>query len=250
MNSGLVGRCALITGATSGIGHATAIALSQKGARVLVSGRNVDRGSAVVESIRSAGGQAEFLRAELNGGSSARVLAQRALEASDGAVDILVNNAGAGAVGPTAEFDESELDALLAVNVKVPFYLVAELAPAMAARQRGSIINVSSMAAQVGMAGMSAYGATKAALNMLTRHWTAEFGHLGVRVNGVSPGTVRTPAVSGIDEVTIEAMAAQIPARRIASPEQVAAAIAFLASDDASHIYGAVIDVDGGASAV
>lgn len=249
MGTGLTGTSALVTGATSGIGQATAIALSQRGSRVLVAGRNEERGRAVVEFIRSTGGEAEFLGGELHDAGTARELARRALSAAGGTIDILVNNAGSGTVGPTAEFSEAELDALYAVNVKVPFYLVAEIAPVMAARNKGAIVNVSSMAAQVGMAGMAAYGATKAALNLLTRHWTAEFGPQGVRVNSVSPGTVRTPALAMIDEATLEAIATQVPARSIGRPEDVAAAIAFLASDDASHIYGAVLNIDGGASA-
>jgi NAD(P)-dependent dehydrogenase (short-subunit alcohol dehydrogenase family) len=173
MSTALTGKSALVTGATSGIGQATAITLAQRGAHVLVAGRNEERGLAVVEAIRGAGGEAEFLGCELSDGSTARELGRRALSAAGGTIDILVNNAGWGAVGSTAEFSEAKLDAMFALNVKVPFYLVAEIAPTMAMRQQGAIINVSALAAQVGIAGMSAYGATKAALTLLTRHWTA-----------------------------------------------------------------------------
>jgi NAD(P)-dependent dehydrogenase (short-subunit alcohol dehydrogenase family) len=126
---------------------------------------------------------------------------------------------------------------------------VGEIAPAMAGRGKGSIINVSTMAAEMGVPGMAVYGASKAALNLLTQSWAAEYGPSGVRVNAVSPGTVRTPSVEVLGEV-LDQIGAQSPAGYVAQPEEIAAVIAFLASDAASYVQGAVLNVDGGRTAV
>jgi NAD(P)-dependent dehydrogenase (short-subunit alcohol dehydrogenase family) len=240
----LAGKTALVTGATSGIGEATAKALAQRGAHVLVVGRDTGRGRTVVEAIRATGGQADALTATLHDAESARTLARRAVEVT-GQVDILVNNAGGGPVGPTSTVEESSFDDTFAVNVKVPLFLVAELAPAMAERGSGAIINVGTMAAEIGMAGMALYGASKAALNLLTKAWAAEFGPSGVRVNGVNPGPTRTPGTAPLGPM-LDQIAAQAPAGRTADPAEIASAIAFLASDAASFIHGTVVAVDGG----
>jgi NAD(P)-dependent dehydrogenase (short-subunit alcohol dehydrogenase family) len=245
----LAGRTALVTGATSGIGQATATALAQKGAHVLLAGRNTERGAAAVAAIRAAGGTADFVQADLRDAASARDLARRATAAAGGHIDILVNNVGTGVFGPTAGVAEEAFDQVIGTNLKVPFYLVGQLAPPMAERGKGAVINVTTMAGQLGMPGMALYGASKAALNLLTKSWAAEFGPRGVRVNAVSPGPTRTPGVAGFGD-TLDQLGAQSPAGYVAQPEEIAAAIAFLATDAASYVHGAVLNVDGGRTAV
>ncbi len=245
----LSGRTALVTGSTSGIGRATAVALAQRGAHVLVAGRDAARGTEVVDAIRADGGKADFVQGALHDAASARDLARRATEAAGGQIDVLVNNAGGGAFGPTAGFDEGVFDATFGTNVKAPFYLVGDIAPAMAGRGRGVIVNVVTMAAQFGMPGMAVYGASKAALTLMTKSWAAEFGPSGVRVNAVSPGPTRTPGSEMMGDA-LDQLAAQSPAGHVAMPEDIAAVIVFLASDDARYVQGALVDVDGGRTAV
>jgi len=154
---------ALITGGTSGIGRATANKLAQLGVHVLVVGRNAKRGKDTVDEIRAAGGQADFISADLRDAASARDLAKRAIELGNGQIDILINNAGVYPFGPTDEMTEEQFDRVFSVNVKAPYFLVAELAPLMAERGKGAIVNLSTMAADYGAPGMSLYGSSKAA---------------------------------------------------------------------------------------
>jgi len=247
MSTDLTGTVALITGATSGIGKATAFALAGRGAHVLVGGRNAARGEAVVTSIRASGAKADFIAVDLGSSDSARELARRATELGGGHVDILVNNAAIFPTGPTAAMTEDDIDAAFAINVKVPFVLVGELAPAMASRGKGAIVNVGTMVAEFGMAGTSLYGASKAALVLLTKAWAAEFGPSGVRVNAVNPGPTRTEGTAA--GAATDQLAALAPAGRPASPDEIAAAITYLASDDASFVDGAILAVDGGRTA-
>lgn len=246
----LVGLVALVTGATSGIGRATASILAARGARALVHGRNQDRGEQVVAAIRSAGGDAEVVLGELGGPLAVRSLARRAVELGYGHVDILVNNASLFPIGGlTPATPVEDIDAAFAVNVRTPFLLVAELAPAMAARGHGAIVNVLSTAGEIGIAGLGLYGATKAALALLTRSWAAEFGPSGVRVNAISPGPTSTPGTAAT-MAFIEQIAAQAPVGRVAAPDEIAAAISYLAGPGASFVQGAVLAVDGGRTAV
>ena len=249
MSSDLTGSTALITGATSGIGKATANQLAALGAHVIVSGRDQARGDAVVADIRSTGGTADFAVGDLHDHASVRQLAARAAELGGGHVDILINSGGVFPFGATADTAPTDIDDVYAVNVKAPYLLVAALAPAMAERGHGAIINVTTMVAEFGMPGMGLYGSSKAAMVLLTKSWAAEFGPAGVRVNAVSPGPTRTEGTAGMGE-GLDQLAAGGPAGRPGQPDEIAAAITFLATDQASFIHGAVLPVDGGRIAV
>jgi NAD(P)-dependent dehydrogenase (short-subunit alcohol dehydrogenase family) len=240
---------ALITGGTSGIGRATAKKLAKLGIRVIVVGRNAKRGDETLAEIRAAGGKADFIASDLRNASSAREVAKRAVELGSGHVDILINNAGTFPFGPTDKTTEEEFDRVYSLNVKAPYFLVAELAPLMAKRGKGAIVNVSTMVADYGVSGMSLYGSSKAAINLLTKSWAAEYGPHGVRVNAVSPGPTRTEGTEAMGE-GVEQLAAQAPAGRPATANEIAEAIVFLATDQSSFIYGAKLAVDGGRTAV
>jgi NAD(P)-dependent dehydrogenase (short-subunit alcohol dehydrogenase family) len=249
MSSTLDGTTALVTGGNSGIGRATAVELAARGAHVILTGRDRARGDQVVATIRANGGKGDFIAAALTDEASARKLAAEAVELGGGHVDILVNNAGIFPFGPTDSHTEADFDDVFAVNVKVPFFLVAELAPAMAARGKGAIVNVTTMVAQFGQTNMALYGSSKAALVLLTKSWAAEYGPSGVRVNAVSPGPTRTEGTAPMGDA-LDQLASTSPGGRPGLPEEIANAITYLASDEASFIHGAVLPVDGGRIAV
>jgi len=239
----LVGLRALVTGATTGIGRATAIKLAANGAsEVVVHGRNTARGAQTVAEITANGGNARFVAADAANPDDLRRLA-----AAAGDVDILVNNAGISVWGPTGDFDLALNDDMFDDNVRAVFVLVGALAPAMVDRGSGSIINLSSMAARIGLVGGASYSATKASLEAMTRAWTAEYSPHGVRVNAVAPGPVYTDIVPREFQ---EKVAERTALGRVAEAAEIAEVIAFLASPQASYITGAVIAVDGGASAI
>lgn len=240
--SSLSDHTALVTGATSGIGRAIALELARDGAHVIVSGRDAGRGEQTVAAIEAEGGSAAFVAADLGDLSSVARLA----EAAAGA-DVLVNNAGVFTFAPTGEQDVAGFEAMFDVNVRGTFFLTAALAPRMAERGRGSIVNVSTMVAEIGMAGAAAYSASKAAINALTRAWAVEWGAAGVRVNAVSPGPTRT---EGTDPEMAGALGATTPLGRSAAPDEIAQAVAFLASPRASYVTGAIVPADGGRVAV
>jgi len=240
---------ALITGGTRGIGRAVANKLAQLGIHVLLVGRNRERGDKAVAEIRAVGGKADFISSELRDAATARAVAKRAVELGGGHVDILINNAGIFPFGPTHEMTEEVFDNVYSLNVKAPYFLVAELAPLMATRGKGAIVNVSTMVADYGAPGMSLYGSSKAAINLLTKAWAAEYGPKGVRVNAVSPGPTRTEGTEAMGE-GVDQLAAQAPAGRPAKADEIAEAIVFLATDRASFIHGAKLAVDGGRTAI
>jgi NAD(P)-dependent dehydrogenase (short-subunit alcohol dehydrogenase family) len=241
MTNDLTGSTALITGGNSGIGRAAALSLARLGAHVVLSGRDAARGEQVVAAIRADGGRADFVAVDLGDEANARQLARRATELGDGHVDIVVNNAGIFPFGPTHEASEADFDQVFAVNVKAPFFLVAELAPAMAKRGHGAIVNVTTMVAEFGAPEMALYGSSKS--------WAAEYGPAGVRVNAVSPGPTRTEGTASMGEA-LDQLASAAPSGRPGLPEEIAAAITYLASDAASFVHGAVLPVDGGRIAV
>jgi NAD(P)-dependent dehydrogenase (short-subunit alcohol dehydrogenase family) len=240
---------ALITGGTSGIGRTVADKLAALGVHVVVVARNVKRGETTIAEIRAAGGQADFISSDLRDASSAREVARRAVDLGNGQIDILINNAGIYPFGPTHEASEESFDEVFALNVKAPYFLVAELAPLMGKRGKGAIVNVSTMVADYGAPGMSLYGASKAAINLLTKVWAAEYGRSGVRVNTVSPGPTRTEGTGAMGE-GLERLAAEAPAGRPATADEIAEAIVFLATDRASFVQGAKLAVDGGRTAI
>jgi len=242
----LTDKVALITGSTGGIGAATAQLMATAGARVIVTGRNAQRGAATVQTITERGGTARFIAADLTDLASLRRLAEQA-----GVVDILVNNAAIFAGAPTVAQDVASFDAALAANVRAPFFLTAALAPGMIAKGSGSIVNVSTMAASIGVAGLSAYGATKAALESLTRTWAAEFSPAGVRVNTVAPGPTRTDMMLAMmGEPNAMQVAKTTLLGRLAMPHEIAEVIFFLATDRASYLTGATIAADAGRTAI
>jgi NAD(P)-dependent dehydrogenase (short-subunit alcohol dehydrogenase family) len=244
----LQGKTALVTGSTSGIGQAIAEAFAREGARVVVNGRNAQRGQAVVDAIRAKGGQATFLAADQESVEGVRRLAKEAT-AVFGSIDILVNNAGIFPFAPLEQVDEATFDTTYAINVKGPFFLTAALAPLMAERGSGKIINITTMVAHVGEPTMSLYGSTKAALTLLTKSWATELGPRGVNVNAIAPGPTYTPATEGMME-GLHQLATALPAKRVAQASEIAAAAVYLASDEADFVHGATIPVDGGRIAI
>jgi NAD(P)-dependent dehydrogenase (short-subunit alcohol dehydrogenase family) len=252
MSRRLQDTTALVTGATSNIGRAIAVAFAAEGARVAVAGRDARRGAAVVEEIAASGGRAAFLAADLDGSQRAsRALADRAAEVLGGRIDVLVNNAGIFPGSTSVTVDERMFDEVYGVNVKAPFFLTAAIAPQMAARGAGSIINLGSWVARLGIPVGALYASTKGAMETLTRAWAAEFGPSGVRVNAISPGVVRTraPGDDGADDPAAPMMRGT-PAGASARPDAIAPAAVYLASDEARFVHGTVIDVDGGRTGV
>ncbi|MFC8083729.1 SDR family NAD(P)-dependent oxidoreductase [Streptomyces sp. NPDC057340] len=245
------GKTALVTGsgAIGGLGHATAKALAAGGADLILTGRDPERGAQVVADLGAAGGDAagtvRFVAADVSDVAGVRRLAEEA-----GVVDILVNNASVMTFSPTVGQDPADYDAAFAVNVRAPFLLTALLAEKMAAGGGGSIVNVSSTAAGLGMPGMAVYGATKAALESLTRTWAAEFADSNVRVNAVAPGPMRTSKVVAAMGPDMGGMGLTTALKRTSDPAEVARVIAFLASDRASYMTGATVAVDGGRTAI
>jgi NAD(P)-dependent dehydrogenase (short-subunit alcohol dehydrogenase family) len=240
----LNGRKALITGATGTIGRAISIALASEGAHVVASGRDKTRGAALVAEIEEAGGQAVFIAADLDGSPAAsRGLAEEAALVLGSPVDILVNNAGIFPAANTCATDELTFDAVYGVNVKAPFFLTATVAPAMVAAGGGAIVNITAWVARLGLGGGTAYAASKGALETLTRAWAAEFGPGGIRVNAVAPSVIRASDAPA-DPGTV--MMNGTPAGRVGTPESIARAVVYLASDDSLFVHGTVLDVDGG----
>lgn len=235
---------ALITGGTSGMGIGVARSMAEKGASVIITGRDETRGVTAVEGIRASGHDAEFLAADLSQTSEVARVADAA-----GDIDVLVNCAGVAAMGPTTDLDEASFDGMFHINVKVPFFLVAALAPKIAARGGGSIINVSTMVASYGQPGLAAYGASRAAIELLTKAWAAEYGPQNIRVNAVAPGPTLTPALEPRLAMAQE-FAKTIPLGRLAAVHELSDVITFLATPSAAYINGDIIHVDGGRSAI
>jgi NAD(P)-dependent dehydrogenase (short-subunit alcohol dehydrogenase family) len=223
--------------------------LAQDGYAVVVTGRDSSRAAQTRELIESAGGRAIDPVADLSDPMEVRDLVERVRAAIDGPLEVLINNAGGGGFAPTEATSEEMFDAAFNTHVKAPYILAAAFAPEMAERGQGTIINVGSLSSTMAPAGTSVFQASKAALNMLTKSWTAEYGPRGVRINSVDPGFVITPANEAYRD-GYGGFLASLPAGRGAQPAEIAEVIRFLVSPRASYVQGAVLTVDGGKTAV
>ena len=244
MATTLEGSTALVTGATAGIGRAIAQQLATLGAEVVVHGRSPERGTETVQAIENGGGKARFVAADLSRADEVRRLADEA-----GPVDILINNAGVYRFGATADTDDAFFDEHVNLNLRAPYILVQKLVPGMVERGHGAVVNISTVAASTPARQAGIYGATKAGVELLTRVWADEFGRAGVRVNAVSAGPTETPGTAVTPGLT-DGLATTTALGRVAAPDEIASAVTFLASPDASYIPGAVLHATGGQLAI
>jgi NAD(P)-dependent dehydrogenase (short-subunit alcohol dehydrogenase family) len=237
----LTGKTALVTGATAGIGRATAELLARHGVEVVVHGRNARRGEELVDAIRADGGTARFIAANLRDADDVDRLARDA-----GPVDILINNAGIYELTSTLDTTTASVERHLAVNTRAPFQLVTALVPQMIERHAGVIVNISSTAAtSVGTVG-AAYAASKAALEALTRYWATEFAQYGIRVNAVASGPVRTPGTESMLAAVGDAMDNMTARGRIGDPAEIAEVVLFLVQEGSSYVNGTIVAANGG----
>ncbi len=246
----LEGRVALVTGGSSGIGRASALAYAREGAKVVVADVNVEAGEQTVEEVRKADGTATFVRADVSSGRDVEALIRQTIEVY-GRLDCAFNNAGiTGALGvSTHEYPEEDWDRVIGVNLKGVWLCMKHEIPQMLEQGGGVIVNTASIWGLVGAEGASAYVASKHAVVGLTRAAALEYAQQGIRINAVNPGTIRTPLldpfIAAIPDF-VSTLTAEHPIGRIGMPEEVAAAVVWLCSDAASFVVGHTMVVDGG----
>jgi 3-oxoacyl-[acyl-carrier protein] reductase len=242
----LNGKTAMVTGASRGIGRASALALAQAGAQVLVHYSSSEKeADAVVAEIRNGGGKAEKVDADLRKPDGPRILAKRVRAIVGDRLDVLVANAGISKAAAVEDTTVEDFDNLFAVNVRAPFFLVQQLLPALC--KGSSVIFTSSLAARAAVGNLFAYSATKGAIDTLVKHFAAALGPRGIRVNAVAPGVVETDMSNfAKTEAGREFTLGMQALKRVAQPNDIAPVVAFLASDDARWITGDSIRVDGG----
>ena len=250
MRRRLEGKVAIITGAASGIGRATALLFSEEGAKVVVCDVDAERGVKVRDEIVERGGDAIFVRADVTKAEDVRRLVKETVK-KYGRIDVLVNNAGIASIGTVLDVPEEEWDRVLAVNLKGPFLCSKYVVPEMIKAGGGVIVNVASVLGLVGSRGEAAYCASKGGLVALTRAMALDFAEHNIRVNCVCPGSVETPMREHVlakkaKKESRSTGEAEIPLGRVARPEEIARAILFLASDDSSYATGSILVVDGG----
>jgi NAD(P)-dependent dehydrogenase (short-subunit alcohol dehydrogenase family) len=248
----LRGKVALITGAGSGIGRATAILFAREGAKVVVVDYNEATARETAELIKKSGGEAIFIKADVSNGEEVRKMIDRAVQ-EYGRLDILYNNAGIeGQQAPTAECPEENFERVISVNLRGVFLGMKYGIQQMLKQGGGVIINTASVAGMVGFAGLPAYCASKGGVIQLTRTAALEYATMNIRINAICPGVIWTPMVerfTGKREEMIKQFSEIQPVKRMGRPEEVAALALFLASEDSSFITGAAITIDGGYTA-
>ena len=238
-------KIAVVTGAASGIGRATAQALAEAGAKVVVADIDLDKGEAAAAAIRHDGHKAEFVQVDMTDGGSIGAFAA-AVQTQFGPVDILVNGAGWGRTAPFWEGTPEFWSKLGALNLVGPMTLAKALLPAMMDRGGGRIVNIASDAGRVGSLGETVYSAAKGGLIAFTKSLARETARYRISVNCVCPGPTDTPLMAAVPDKVKESLTKAIPFRRLGKPEEVADAVVFFASDRASYITGQVLSVSGG----
>lgn len=240
------GKAGLITGATSGIGKACAILFAEEGASVMVAGRNAERGAAVVEEIRAAGGTAEFFQCDVTDEANVEALVKATVEAF-GKLDFAVNDAGMCLpLANLPEISSEGFDTLMRTNLYGPFYCMKHEVPAMLANGGGSIVNVTSGMGLVSGPGQAPYSASKAAVNSLTKSVATEYSHDNIRVNAVCPGMTDTPILAWLPDEAKAAIQAGLPTGRMSEPIEQAYMVLFLCTDFSQSCLGMTFVVDGG----
>jgi 2-hydroxycyclohexanecarboxyl-CoA dehydrogenase len=242
-------KTAVVTGAGSGIGRATARALAREGAQVIVADIDPAGGEATAAAIREQGQQAAFMPIDMTDAASIEAFAV-AVQAQCGAVDVLVNAAGWGRTAPFLEGTREFWDELVALNFVGPMQLAKALLPAMIERASGRIVNIASDAGRVGSLGETVYAGAKGGLIAFTKSLARETARYRINVNCVCPGPTDTPLMAAVPDKVKEALIKAIPMRRLGKPEEVAEAVMFLAGDRAGYITGQVLSVSGGLTMV
>jgi len=249
----LEGKICIITGAASGIGRASALLFAREGGTVVVADLNEADGKRTVTDIQSEGGQASFVRADVSRPQEVEGMIAHALS-EHGRIDVLYNNAGVDFMGPIHRTSEEVWNHIIDVNLKGTFLGMKYAIPHMKERRRGTIVSTSSIAGLIGSSGLGAYNAAKGGVVLLTKHVAVEYGRFGIRANCVCPGVIETPMTQllredeGAADIR-EAMKSLYPVKRFGSPEEVAWAALFLASDVSSFVNGVALAVDGGLTA-
>lgn len=242
----LQGKVAIVTGAARGIGRAIAIALAKEGADVVAVDIDLASANSVAEEVRALGRRALTLRADVSCLSDVQAMVQKVLE-EFGRLDILVNNAGIIRRGSLEDHPDEEWERVMAVNLRGTYYCSREAARIMKRQRSGRIINISSVAGKVGdIASAPSYGPSKGAINALTKSLARELAPYGITVNAVAPHAIETEMSAEWSEEKRKSIIAQIPLGRLGKPEEVAAAVVFLASPGAAFITGEILDVNGG----
>jgi 3-oxoacyl-[acyl-carrier protein] reductase len=238
-------KVSVVTGASQGIGRETALALAQAGAKVVVAARNEEKLAALVNEITAAGGEAFAVKMDVADAEQVKAGFKQVIE-KFGRLDILVNNAAVTRDGLAMRMKKDDWDAVLQTNLTGAHFCIQQALPTMMKARAGRIINISSIVAQMGNAGQANYVAAKAGLIGLTKAIAIEIASRGITVNAVAPGFIETPMTDVLPDKVKEELKTKIPLGRIGSARDVAAAIVFLASDEAGYITGHVLNVNGG----
>ena len=238
-------KVVIITGGGSGIGKETGLLFAREGAKVVVADVNEKAGAETVDTIKNAGGEALFAKLDVSNREQTKQVVKDTI-AKYGRIDVLINNAGITQDALVVKMTEDQWDKVININLKGPFNCIQAVVEQMIIQGSGVILNISSIVALYGNVGQTNYAATKAGLVGMTKTLAKELGKKGIRVNAIAPGFIYTPMTATVPEKILDMMKEKTPLKRLGTPADIANALLFLASDDASFINGAVISVDGG----